>query len=358
MIYKKELVKEYFIFLLGSGTEDLNAENKIPLDFSKTVISKTEFSTVAGSPEQMQFTIEARTTNNKRKNDANVDFTFSFTQNAKPVDDKFSIGFIDGKIKGTYLVGFTSTLAGKSTLLITMINKENGSKQQLSQALTVSVKPAGVNSIEILTALKDSNADSNYVIEVMPYDKFKNIAEETDKEVNLKLAWPENPISMPSYTANKDVSTGKITYTIVPRMAGKYTLSSYLLANSQSFSIAAGTPIASTSSITLSANEIIVDNELALNVYVFDQYKNQIDCQRADLKTLVKLSVAMNQAASETLALTADQKTNSLFFGYKSQKTGTAKFKLLVSESQVSCEPCQTKFTCSNYDLSHSKLYV
>ena len=339
----------YPVILLGEGTNDTDADSGQDLNLTLTVFSKDTLSFRAG--EYDSFVIELRDVNNKRKVDvAPVRFGYSFQQADGLSDGNYFAFEIPGDLRGRYLItvnGTKATKKGATKLTISI----NGTA--ITKTVAVNVLPNVLTQIQIPTDLSVvGTTDANYLFDVYPYDQYMNIVDVQESDVNLQIKYPSN---RSTYQTTKDLTLGKLGYSVLCRDAGIYLIQSSLLSSPKNFTVVAGTPSSDTSSVFVTPLNLTVGQSVSVSIIVADANNNRIyPSKTPTLASQIQVQVQSTSNAA-TYNVTADTTKESLTTSFTSTVSGMVTVTALINGKAILCDSCSVVFNPGPLDLSKTK---
>jgi len=342
----------YPVILLGEGSNDTNADTGKPLNLSLTVLSKSALSFKAGLYDT--FVVELHDINNNRKVDVIPIFGYSFQQADRLSDGNFNAFSIPGDLLGRFLITVNGTKAnlkvGPTILTITV----NGS--QIPQTVAVNVSPNVLTQIQIPTNLSiTGTTDTNYLFDVFPYDMYMNVVDVQESDVNLQIKYPGN---RSTYQTTKDLSTGKLSYSVACKDAGVYIIQSPLLNSPENFTILPGQPSSDTSSVYISPTNLTVGQIVTVSIIVSDANNNKVSPSKNP--GLVSQFTVQVQSATNTsnYNVTVNTVQDSLITTFTSTQSGVVSVTTLVNNKAIVCESCSVTFNPGSLDLSKTQYFT
>lgn len=357
----------YPITLLGAGEEnDKDAEINTDEDLSKTWLSKTSLNFLAGGVDT--YLLEIRTADGKRKADFHKSISFNFLINATNnlTNGNFSASIQNATLRGRFLVTVYGELANnyKSPYILAMNVVLNPIPQTLSLTVTA-------NALEHITIPSDlsieGDADYDYVFDIIPFDKFLNIAEVTESDINLRIIFPTSNTSVPSsYSTVKDPSTGSIKYIVKSRIAGTYLIQSSLLIGNQTreFLVLPGAAsiLTSQAMVTPDIGFITAGENLTINLIAKDAYYNKIVAGKSseiNKKLLSLFTLGLAEGSYKTnVPLIVDTPNGNLQANLVYNKTGIITLTPELSNSAIQCVGCIINVGPSDLDIKQTKFFA
>ena len=341
----------YPIVLLGQGLNDSDAESEQPLNLSFTVLSKSSLSFKAG--EFDSFIVELRDINNKRKVDIKPVFSFKFEQKDGLSDGKFSAFALSGDLRGKFLITVSGTKANVklgATILSLLVDGA-----EIPQKILCNVLPNSLQKLEIPTNLSALlTTDNTFSFDVFPYDKYENLVEVQESDVNLLVKYPGN---RSSYTTTKDLLVGKLVYSVSCRDSGIYIIQSPLLDSPKNFSVLPGKPSADTSSVYVDPISLVVGENVTVYIIAIDANNNRISpVKTPEISSLFSLKVQTRDQFS-SYSFEIDAKNDRLFARFTSILSGVSSLTPSVNSLAIGCENCSVVFRPGPLDVSQTKFY-
>ena len=358
---KKQSI-EYKIILLGQGEEnDKDAEINVPEDLSKTFISKNLTSFKAG--EFDTFLIEIRTANGKRKADfdKNITFKFSDLNGNTLANTGLNASYENATLRGRYIVTITGEKANNNKLPynIQMLVLQ----ASIPSTVNITIYPNKLSYIESASPLNiPGTTDDDFMFDIIPYDKFGNVVEINENELNLKIFFPTSSSIYPaSYSCNRDPLTNKLIYIVKNRIAGVYRLESVLFKDSKekTFIIQPG-KVSLTTSLALiePARVIVAGEEVTVSILAYDQYNNFKNIsdfnQEKELLTVFALSFKQDENTTQ-ITLQANSLSGGLNNKLVLTKAGKFLFKPELKSLALPCNGCDGEVIPAELDLQKTK---
>ena len=347
----------YPIILLGEGSDDNNADIEIPMDITKTFISKYALTFVAGLSDN--FLLEIRTALGTRKADiGNPSFTFKFQQPDNLTDGNFNASYIKGDLRGRFLVTVTGTKANNMvgpTLLSITINGLG-----VPKTVNVTVTPAALDHADLIQYMADTSADTDYAFNIVPRDQFNNVPLIKPTDLNLFVTFPVGVIGAKDFSGETDLSNLNVKFTVKSRYAGVYTISSQYIPASANFSVYPGAPNNQFTQVLVSPSQLRAGESASVQITPFDAYNNRI----LPLSTRGNECLAALQINSVLLGevrnynLTVDAANNVLLSSFVYTKVGLVSVIVNVNQAPVVCSSCAVTYTPAAIALSHTKFFT
>ena len=353
-------------FLGQNGSND--SEILCAADLSQTWISQNSLQFEAGDIDS--FLLEIRCADGKRKADfiQTISFTFSYHNGSILNTGNFNATIQNATLRGRFLVTIYGELANNRDLPF-LVKMFVGTGNQIPQTLNLTVEPANLDHITLPSDLiMQGTADNDFVFNVQPYDRFNNVADVVESDINLRIIFPvssSNTSITSSYSASKDPASGSIGYTVKSRVAGTYQLESSLFVNDQtpSFLITPGAPSVLTTNVVVFPNSssIQAGDQLSVNIVVMDAYYNKILAGKSsttDQFLLSQISLGLSQGQNYTkLQLIVDTPNNNLQLNINYTQAGIVTFSPLLVGSPLQCTGCVVNVTPGDIDIESTKFF-
>lgn len=343
------------VLLLGNGESDKDAEIEVEQDFSKTAMTPDAIELTAG--QSASFIVEVKTTNNKRKADASPSFQFQFSEADGQANGNYQASFRASDLKGTFEVTVTAT---KATNYVgpTALTVLDGSRAY-AQTVRVTVWPDELSQIRMNTEMYQESADNQFRFEISALDRFKNVVDSSEAEVNLEIEWPHASQQF-SYQSSEDPKTNSIQYVVDSRIAGEYSISSAIFENSQhsfKFSVVPGKPDKLQSSIEVEP-VILNSGDLAFaHIQPFDKYGNSVPVTREDVLQAYQLQGVSPTNATD-ISLAAIESNNTLQAQWTHKSEGELTIVASIQNGSIPCDTCIQTYFPSKINMAFTRFYV
>jgi len=264
------------IIIQGNGAKDLDASN---LDFSivNTIISTNSLVTTAN--EYVSFTIETRTTDNKRKAnflDANIIVTFAQTD----ASDNYTV--IPSDLGGVYVVSIVTNKAYSVQDNQQITFSINGSAYATPISLVVS--PASLYYAKIVEAtngaLATINATQVISFNVIGTDEYGNTIDSISSDyVTLQVYMQNAPENRANPTFSFTKTKSSVLYQVDATYAGSYLIASPMFKDPMYYEYVITPALGSAANSVLSISygtdlPLSANVSVQLVVSVYDQFNN------------------------------------------------------------------------------------
>ena len=280
----------YNITIEGDGKGGSND----PADNQHTNINEMNLKYVAGKTGYM--ILEMRTKDNIRRNSWDENTKFDI-KSCDSTDKTFSFKQDNAGTRGVYYITVTTEKANtypKLTKCPLTISVNGEVIKNLKPEMEVS--PDTVVRTQILEKyykdgktpdyLVDGNADSPYSFEVKSFDKYNNLAETIEKDLDLKVSFIDgsNLDLLKDLTSQADTTTGYRKYTVTVTRFGTYVISTdrsgpngLYLEKESKFDVVPGTIDLSKTVVLAKDTPIRAGSKAAITIECYDKNNNPLN---------------------------------------------------------------------------------